>query len=915
MTRDTGFNWNMVSTRLRAIANSRESPRDSDDWLNSGQRASLLAISSRIESNGLIIADEVGMGKTRIAVALVKAVTECGGRVAIMVPPGLGYQWREELAAGGLREVEPVIRSIRGYLEAWSDETQPHPWFDQKTLLISHAFANWRLGSRSEAWRWELLPEVYAKWRQKREGRAPREYWSRYYSRLSKIDYWVDRAADSIVDHARTDRRLSQIIKDRILPGFRWGNEAFHGDKFERGTDYRDLLETTVGLGLGVFDLVIIDEAHKSRGEDSALSRLLESVIVSHGATRRVGMSATPVELDVSQWRQSLQRILNCDQTSEAIGSAADSYVTAVKELSNKWMADDAACTMFAEAARVYQTALSPYLLRRDKRDEPITRAFVENTGLPLNAYRRETEMAIDPLGLPSHWKKAVCVAEALSATASGADDMTTKRLRLNFASAQSIASVLGSSSPQDADDEETGQEPDPDRPTADQDTRQVKKKERIAFWHQALCRRKGDGEHPRFDHPAILRAVEAIEGTTDAEEKVLVFGKFIAPMRALVQLLNARRMLKSLATGTYWPESHLRTTPAYSGEQDDWPAVAAAIRQLQSTVPFLSPGDSEEITKYRLNELLEKQYRERQSALAGLRRNFLNRIERGLNNSNLPKEKRLLKEKQLFNAICANEACAAQGAGIHTSAPDLLWHAINPLLGLDQTESDADYANAFVDVVNALSDIDQMSDNGDGELDSEETEQLLENLLSRLREEFAGTQGRFARLMYGGTRQSTRRLLQLAFNRRSSQPSVLVAQSLVGREGLNLHLACRTVLLLHPEWNPGVVEQQIGRIDRLGSHWANMFSKWSSEDGGEETLPYVEIWPVVFKGTYDEYNWKVLRERWRHLRAQLHGEVIPTDDLKEHPDYSDRARGLNAMAPNFSPSRMISTCEGKTTP
>lgn len=918
MTQENGFNWDVVSTRLRTIADGNDRPQDSEPWLNSGQRASLLAIASRIKNNGLIVADEVGMGKTRIAVALAKAVVECGGRVAILVPPGLGYQWREELGVGGIREVEPVVRSIRGYFEAWADEEQPRPWFDQNTLLISHAFANWRLGSKSEAWRWELLPEVYAKWRQEREGRAPRQYWRRYYSRLSKIDYWLDRAGDSIVGHAQADKHLSRIIKRRILPGFRWGNEAFYGHNFEQGADYRDLLETAVGLGLGVFDLVIIDEAHKSRGEDSALSRLLENVIISHGGTRRVGMSATPVELNASQWRQSLQRILNCNEKGDSIGKVAESYVTAVKEISNKWMTDDAACTRFTEAAKAYQTVLSPYLLRRDKRDEPITREFVENTGLPLNAYRRETEVAINPLDLPSHWRMAVCAAEALSATARGTDDMTTKRLRLNFANAQSIASVLGSPFRQDTDDEAEDLEEDRGKPDANLDAELGKKAERIAFWHQALLRPNNGGEHPLFNHPAILRAVEAIESATDAGEKVLVFGKFIAPMRALVQLLNARRMLKSLATGSYWPESRLRTMPSYRGDQDDWPAVGAAVRQLGSTIPSFAPGSAEETTRHCLNELLQKQYREKQSMIAGLRREFMNKIERGLNESNLRRDNKsnLHKEKQLFNALkCENESNTAAGTGNRANTSDLLWHAISPLLELDQTEPDTGYANAFVDVVNALSDIDQMNNDGDSERDNEEIEHSLGTLLSRLREEFAGPQGRFARLMYGGTRQSTRRLLQLAFNRKSSQPSVLVAQSQVGREGLNLHLACRTVLLLHPEWNPGVVEQQIGRIDRLGSHWAHLFSKWSDDDRRPETLPYIEVWPVVFKGTYDEYNWKVLRERWRHLRAQLHGEVIPMDDLRKHPDYSDKARDLNAVAPNFSPSRIDPTGKSQSTP
>ena len=71
----------------------------------------------------------------------------------------------------------------------------------------------------------------------------------------------------------------------------------------------RRWLERSVGIGLGVFDLVITDEAHKSRGIESGLSRLLESVIVPSDTARRLALTATPVELDVSQWRSTLSRL------------------------------------------------------------------------------------------------------------------------------------------------------------------------------------------------------------------------------------------------------------------------------------------------------------------------------------------------------------------------------------------------------------------------------------------------------------------------------------------------------------------------------------------------------------------------------------------------------------------------------
>ncbi|WP_447774813.1 helicase-related protein [Variovorax boronicumulans] len=111
---------------------------------------------------------------------------------------------------------------------------------------------------------------------------------------------------------------------------------------------------------------------------------------------------------------------------------------------------------------------------------------------------------------------------------------------------------------------------------------------------------------------------------------------------------------------------------------------------------------------------------------------------------------------------------------------------------------------------------------------------------------------------MNSTTEPSTRRFLQQAFNGTGSFPQVLVAQSMVGREGLNLHRACRVVMILHPEWNPGVVEQQVGRVDRVGSHWAQLLETANCQTPAD--IPRIEVRPVIFKGTYDEHNWAVLR-------------------------------------------------------
>ena len=91
MTR-TDFSWVKVSAALRRRVAEQEQlageKGEAAAHLNKGQRASVLALAERIGEHGVVLADEVGMGKTRIAVELICAVNEAGGRAAIIAPPG-----------------------------------------------------------------------------------------------------------------------------------------------------------------------------------------------------------------------------------------------------------------------------------------------------------------------------------------------------------------------------------------------------------------------------------------------------------------------------------------------------------------------------------------------------------------------------------------------------------------------------------------------------------------------------------------------------------------------------------------------------------------------------------------------------------------------------------------------------------
>ena len=134
-----------------------------------------------------------------------------------------------------------------------------------------------------------------------------------------------------------------------------------------------------------------------------------------------------------------------------------------------------------------------------------------------------------------------------------------------------------------------------------------------------------------------------------------------------------------------------------------------------------------------------------------------------------------------------------------------------------------------------------------------------------------------YAQLLIGDTKPAPRRARQGAFNNKDLNPRVLIGQSDVMSEGLNLHRACRNVVLFHLDWNPGRIEQQIGRVDRQDSAW--MADCKVALDSGE-TPPTIDIHTIAIEGTYDEMRTAVVGERAKALRAQLFGEIISTDQL-----------------------------------
>ena len=881
--------WPSVCRRLR------ERTDTGGTRLNPGQRRSVDAVAERFgggqgnQTRGVIIADEVGMGKTRVASAVAKAVADAGGRVAILVPPGLQYQWRSELAGDDL-EPPQLVHGLWSFLRG-ADAVAGN-WLTAPALLVSHTFANWHMGPKTDPDRWGLLPALIAV----RAGDTPKGWPYAYKQQRAEITPEVWGRAEAVYAHLKSASWTAALVEldEWIAQMGVWRTDYCQAKAYRGGGANREALERAVGWGLGRFDLVIVDEAHKARGEGSGLSRLLGHVVNATDDAAHLALTATPVALDISEWSGTLDRAGTPPATLAPLAARIAAYGTATNTLRGRWRTDEAARAGWTAAAAGYQGALRPYVLRRDKSEDHHVRAFAEGTGVE-HAYRRTVATVLRPADLSPAWRQVVLAAEALSAATLGTSDGGGKRLRLTLANGHGVSSLIARLNAK------KNEQALDDAPLTVDAKHDPKRAARSTFWSALIGEKAAEAataDTALFRHPQLVRAVSLIEDELGGE-KVLVFGRFTAPLQALSALLNARAKLRS-ANGTSpvpWPAESLglagldgKGSPVVPSEVDVF--AAGQLNIDPSTFPALEARHAE---RFRAFETRRAWFRRSVGAVLG-RAADLSGIGPGL------------------------RALLRAAAGDHTSADEAdaplaraLWEMLAEpdrellLDGRDSPDVLEAIAGGFRDLVGASTDQDGFDETE--EQDTETAAATWQDVRAIIAGEFSRTRGSFARLLDGSTEYPTRRLLQAAFNRQNSFPRVLIAQSIVGREGLNLHEACRVVLLLHPEWNPGVVEQQIGRVDRLGSHWSKAIdaaiqqgTPATDTDTGDIRWPQIEVHSIIFGGTYDEHQWGVLNRRWADLRAQLHGVVIPPGEVGDESEDRRIAAGLNATAPRFGP-------------
>ena len=118
-------------------------------------------------------------------------------------------------------------------------------------------------------------------------------------------------------------------------------------------------------------------------------------------------------------------------------------------------------------------------------------------------------------------------------------------------------------------------------------------------------------------------------------------------------------------------------------------------------------------------------------------------------------------------------------------------------------------------------------------------------------------------RLANGEVSRAARRRLMLGFNT-PFFPEVLISSAVMG-EGVDLHLDCRHVIHHDLDWNPSVLEQRTGRLDRLGSK-------------SEVTRQPIVVYEPFLEGTQDEKQYRVVKDRERWFNVVM-GEKLELDE------------------------------------
>lgn len=922
--------------RVRENINSSESVLNK--ILQDGQLEALHKISESLVQTGVILADEVGLGKTFVALALIENVIKAGGRVGVIVPPGLMFQWESEIKKFQklLAEADheryfssnwnPI--KLRGYFDFlmnnlfMDNNRKLEPLIipeSRPVALISHRFTAPYVRNNSQIYAYNL-PTLYWGAKKELENGSVNEtkYWKQYenlpgptwvenlckFLRSKNIPWSEEELAYLMNDDYRILRdRIGDKRKEAITSSFR-----------AQGIGHKIQCKL-IGQGIGNLDLIIIDEAHKSKGDEDTsteLSRLLSSILspdrdLSEN-NRILGMTATPVELSSNQWVSLMKRIGIAESSRNQKVKIIESF-TRQLDAGRTHPDNSEVITKLVEESRSFEDTMKEVVYRRRKFDLLSFKEITKNSdkNKTSHANRRLNQISIQFEQLSSNWKSSVLAFEGIGKAAKGLPETTAlKLLDSRYPSGLLPKDLISTKSKVNDSNSETN-------------TAEAAQRGRIEYWKHIL---KEFGETETQDdsylnnHPRVQRAADHIDKivyNTKGEltdEKILVFGTFTKPLRVLRNVVNFRHILRQIDNGLPVRAPEI-DSPDFQGLYNEYLQIFqkadVELKFKNILAKLLNAKEFKTLILTNRNEYdnLQKSLYKffKDSEEEGLNNAFFERLPGNASLRELHKAGKIGLFYNFLESYILSEIL--QSAELYE-----IYKQEGKRKSEKITEIGITLWASFILAQTDLSDLVEKDESDWSGNEKHKKADLIGDQLSILKileiiqnDETAANPNRsnFCRYMGGETKMPVRRTLQLQFNNIDAAPKVLIAQSMVGREGLNLHEACRRVLIFHPEWNPAVVEQQIGRVDRMKSRWeslAKKHNKLSLEERGE--FPYIEVDFLIFEGTYDQYQFERMKFRRENMAAQLFGALLPEEALESVPEYLKEELAL--AAPNFSP-------------
>lgn len=875
----------MLKELSRKLRTSTD-PQFTADWER--QRRTAAEILKRLQrQEGVILADQVGMGKTYVALAVavseILATSELD-QVVIFVPPAVAEKWVREWNkfseslmehGSGIRCVERPIRNGEDFLKALSDlsESRNHLVVVTHTALTSslkddfvklallyyaikgvhgasdlrQRIAKWSEGRRGIIPNSKIKSDVVAKLLEVSPAKW-RETWLRLTGEQLNNDP-VPAVLEEAVRHTDFSalRALIESLPVRSSPDIT--------NRLKRARDaLADEMQTVWKTLLPSIDLnlplLIVDEAHRLKNNGTQISKLFAphsddnpTSGAFHSAFRRMlFLTATPFELGhaelinvlsrmgaarqpshspLTERLDALQKVLTTAQASalsfdKAWGYLDSSDITAFDAWEPGAVVADSLRAVAREAwihanlavrsRHEMHKALRPWVIRHER---PRRRDYWAGAAITGNGADGGIVIP-DAAALPF-----LLAARAQSVELDEKDQARPRPLfAYGIASSYEAFSRLGSGTDDDGRDSDVAPE---DRSDDDQATQTHTADNDAIRWYRREIDRALEDVTVREAHPKIIATVNKATELWLQGEKCLIFSWFIRTGKAIEDALK---------------------------------------KQINATI----------------NDMAKK-------ALNHASKKTIDNICEGLQSDGYLRRRLIEALKEAANGYDDVLNLVADTGIRHLCTPGYLvrYTPLNPNLNVEQLWSGIQGENPgninllyrwklFAErLAKARKQIKTIGSTD--EHDSEFSRIRIALLGTQTEDEKASHRGASmhpVRRAHGRTERHLRERLITLFNTPFS-PELLVASSVMG-EGIDLHQECRFVIHHDLDWNPSILEQRTGRLDRIGAL-------------AERVDKHIEVYEPYLAGTHDEKMYRVVKDRAQWFDIVM-GRPSSSDEL-----------------------------------